>query len=268
MTQVLGKGEAIAITDADFARCADAIGCHPADLEAIAMVESGGFGWFPDGRIKILFEKHWFYKYLEGATRSSAVKAGLARAAWISPKQGGYNDQADADDRYALLEKAINVNREGAFKSISMGVYQIMGFNHRTCGHLTAEDMFEAFCTSEAYQLSAFVAFLKAKGLIDAIKARDFAKVETGYNGGGLKGAYANRMKVESDKLRAGKWKNYKAGMYGHSSKPEPVPPPVPIDAPPAPNQPAVMSQGPVPSGGWLAALLTVIANAFTRKPL
>ncbi len=45
-----------------------------------------------------------------------------------------------------------------------------------------------------------------------------------------------------------------------------PQPPPVPIDAPPAPNDPAVIAQGPVPSGGWLAALLSVIAKAFARK--
>ena len=255
MTQTLGKGEAIAISDADFARCADAIGCHPADLEAIAMVESGGFGWFPDGRIKILFEKHWFYKYIEGTTRTNAVKAGLARASWISPKQGGYNDQASADDRYELLEKAIKVNREGAFKSVSIGTYQIMGFNHRVCGHMTAEDMFNAFCKSEVYQLSAFVAFLKSKGLVSAIQRRDFAAVERGYNGGGLNGAYAARMKAESDKLRAGKWKNYKVGSYGVPKTPEPVAPPIPIDAEPAPDaKPNLISK-----------ILSILSKLFNR---
>lgn len=44
-------------------------------------------------------------------------------------------------------------------------------------------------------------------------------------------------------------------------------PPPVPIDAPPAPNsRPTVITQGPVPSGGWLATLLSVVAAAFGRK--
>ena len=72
MTQ-LGKGRAAAITDAEMAALADELGCHPADLEAIAKVESSGFGWFKGGRIKILFEKHWFYKFLTGAARSNAV---------------------------------------------------------------------------------------------------------------------------------------------------------------------------------------------------
>lgn len=254
---ILGKGEAIAISDADIAHLADSLSCHPADLEAIAMVESGGFGWFADGRIKILFEKHWFYKYLDGTTRANAVKAGLARSSWVSPKQGGYNDQATEADRYELLEKALKVNREGAFKSISIGTYQIMGFNHRVCGYMTAEDMFHAFCKSETNQLAAFASFLKSKSLVSAIQRRDFAAVERGYNGGGLNGVYAARMKAESDKLRAGKWKSYMPGPYGKSSASDPVAPPVPIDAPPAPApaQPNLLS-----------AILSILSKLFNRS--
>ena len=80
---VLGKGRAEAISARDIAQLADQLGCHPADLEAIAEVESNGFGWFADGRMKILFEKHWFYRNLTGSKRALAVKTGLARNAWI-----------------------------------------------------------------------------------------------------------------------------------------------------------------------------------------
>lgn len=265
-TPILGKGEAIAITDNDVANLADSLQCHPADLEAIAEVESGGFGWYADGRIKILFEKHVFYRYLDGAVRTNAMKSGLARAKWISPSSGGYKDQATVDQRYALLERALKVNREGAFKSVSIGKFQIMGFNHVVCGHPTAEDMFTKFCQSEVYQLSAFAAFLKSKGLISAIQRRAFAEIERGYNGGGLNGAYAVKMKAASDKLRAGKWKDYKPGSRTAPIAPV-SPPPVPIDAPPAQPKPAVITQGPVPSGGWLAAILKAIAAAFNRSP-
>ncbi len=57
-------------------------------------------GWLADGRIKILFEKHWFYKQLPDETRTNAMKNGLA-----------------------------------AFGSVSVGKFQIMGFNHKICGH-------------------------------------------------------------------------------------------------------------------------------------
>ena len=44
--------------------------------------------------------------------------------------------------------------------------------------------------------------------------------------------------------------------------EPAPIPPQRPIQS----DQPAVITQGPVPSGGWLAGILKVIAAAFGRK--
>lgn len=220
----LGKGKAVAISDADFASLANTLRCHPADLEAIAEVESNGFGWFPDGRLKILFEKHWFHKLLPEAKRARAVKAGLARRSWVSPAKGGYKDQPDADSRYRLLERAIAIDPEAAFQSISMGTYQIMGFNHALCGHQTAKQMFEAFCESEAYQLSAFAGFLVKKGLDEAIRKGDFDRVENVYNGGGLGGEYAKRMRAAASRLRAGKWADW--GLRQASpAQPPPIPP-------------------------------------------
>lgn len=209
--RILGKGKATAITDADIALLARTLRCHPAHIEAIAEVESNGFGWFSDGRIKILFEKHWFYKLIPEAKRSNAVKNGLARKNWISPAKGGYKDQPDADARYKLLERAIRVDREAAFKSISMGKFQIMGFNHKICGHQSAEQMFNAFCESEVYQLTAFAGFLVNNKLESAIQGGDFDRIEQVYNGGGLNGAYAKKMRTAAAKLKAGKWANWDA---------------------------------------------------------
>ena len=114
---MLGKGRAAAITDQDIEALALDIGCHPADLEAVAEVESGGFGWYPDGRIKILFEKHWFWKLLEADRRLEASRRGLARKAWKSPAAGGYKDQKSANQRYHLLERAMKMDKEAALKS-------------------------------------------------------------------------------------------------------------------------------------------------------
>jgi hypothetical protein len=226
----LGKGKATAITDADIASLARTLRCHPAHIEAIAEVESNGFGWFPDGRIKILFEKHWFYKLIPEAKRANAVKNGLARKNWISPQKGGYKDQPDADARYKLLERAIRVDREAAFKSISMGKFQIMGFNHKICGHQSAEQMFNAFCESEVYQLTAFAGFLVNNKLESAIQGGDFDRIEQVYNGGGLNGAYAKKMRAAAAKLKAGKWANWDA-----KEAPKPAPATTPAAKPETP---------------------------------
>jgi hypothetical protein len=220
MTQ-LGKGRAAAIAPAEMAALADELGCHPADLEAIAEVESGGFGWYREGRIKILFEKHWFFRLVEPALRATAVKLGLARKSWVPPSKGGYRDQKTPEQRYAILAEAIDLDCEAAFGSVSIGRFQIMGFNHKICGFASASAMWTKFLESERHQLRAFGNFLKSKGLVAAIRRRDFAKVEKGYNGGGLGGTYARRMKAESDKLRAGKWKNYRPGSMKAARAPE-----------------------------------------------
>lgn len=222
---VLGKGAALAITDSDIAALADELKVHPADLEAIAEVESSGFGWFPDGRIKILFEKHKFYKYIASGKRAEAVRLGLARKEFIKPKDGGYKDQPDANSRYAILVEAARLDQFAAFMSISMGRFQIMGFNYKTCGFVSPLEMFNAFCQSEAHQLRAFSAFLKAENLIGAIQRRDFATVEQGYNGGALNGEYASKMLKASNALRNGKWKDYKPGSL--DNVPVPLPRPV-----------------------------------------
>lgn len=211
---VLGKGRAQAITDTNISDLAFRWKVHPAALDAISKVESSGFGWFKDGRIKILFEKHWFYKNLSGAQRAEAVKKGLARKKWISPKRGGYKEQATASQRYNILAAAIKINKEAALQSISMGRYQIMGFNAALCGFDSAIHMWNAFLDSEAHQLRAFANFLVRKKLVKAIQRLDFETVEEVYNGGGLNGVYAAKMrKYYKDGLR-GKWKHYNEETY------------------------------------------------------
>lgn len=218
----MGKGLAKAITDLDFAILADDLGCHPADLEAIAKVESRGYGWYGDGRMKILWEYHWFWKLLPNdAMREKARKMGLARRDWVSPKRGGYKAQVSADARYYLLQRGIALHPEAAYQSISMGTFQIMGFNHDICGFPTAQAMFEAFCDSEAAQIRAFASFLKGRKLLPALRSRDFVRIEQVYNGGGLNGAYATQMSDWSEELRKGKWRGYQAGGV---AAPNPVP--------------------------------------------
>ncbi|WEX10266.1 N-acetylmuramidase family protein [Chelativorans sp. AA-79] len=256
----LGKGRAEAIGDRDIALLADTIGCHPADLEAIAIVESNGFGWFKDGRMKILFEKHWFYRNLDdGAKRNTAVKAGLARKAWIAPKDGGYKDQSNADARYRLLARAIEIDEEAALRSISMGKFQIMGFNYALCGFVSAKHMWAQFLDSEANQLRALARFLDGKDLWPALRSRDFATIEKIYNGGGLNGRYAARMAEEADRLRAGKWAGYETGQFAPQNGRD-APRPSPAPQPPKTPEPEPTS----PAGGNTGILALLFAGIIT----
>ena len=253
---MFGTGPAKALQNNAFARAAKMLKCHPADLEAIAIVESDGFGWFKDGRIKLLFEKHVFYKRLPATIRKKAVKAGLARRKWVSPRNGGYRDQKGATSRYKLFEAALKMHERAGYESASYGTYQIMGFNYKPCGFNSAKEMFEAFLTGEQAQLDAFIAFLRSRRLIVAIRKRDFDLVEKRYNGGGLKGAYAKLMLAASNKLRRTKWKNWNP----NAAIPMAVDPPIPDHVPVTPKQP----QKPVNAApAALVAALSALAGTI-----
>lgn len=220
---MLGKGRFTPYTDAQFAAFADRNGWHPARLEAIATVESGSSGVFPDGRMKILPEPHKFYERLPKAKRAEALRQGLATRSYKETKASGhYKRMGPASARYSLLMRWIAYDATAAYEAISMGRFQIMGFNHAKCGVPSAKAMFDAFCDSKLAQLEAFARFLIGAGLKAAVRDGDYEKVEDIYNGGGI-GSYSDRMEREEKRLRAGKWKGYKAGGMAKPVLADPV---------------------------------------------
>lgn len=220
---MLGKGTATAITKADIAAAADSLGAHPATLDAISQAESHGFGWFPDGRIKILPEPHKFHLALPKHKRVHALNMGLSTKSYRQTKSSGHYGRMSRDGsaQYVLLEKWIKYDEAAAYEAISIGRYQIMGFHWKMLGFASAKDMFDQFCESEEIQLQALVTFLRKKKLVKAVRTSNFDRIEHVYNGGGQNGAYAEKMARYEAKFRAGKWKGYKPGSYG---KPAPVP--------------------------------------------
>lgn len=256
---MLGQGRAAAISNDDMAALARELGCHPATLEAIAEVESNGFGWFDDGRIKILPEPHKFDDYLPKARRAEALRLGLASPSFEATRASGHYKRMTngPGPRYAFLARLIAFDENAAFNAISVGRFQIMGFNHEVCGYPTAKAMFDAFVDSEAEQLRAFGRFLVSKNLKAALAAENFDLVEQRYNGGGLNGVYATRMRAEAAKLKRGKWAKWPSDWPGKGKAPAaPAPQPAPagvgpvkpsVDSTPKSKVPPVPTPSPVP---------------------
>ena len=172
---------------------------------AITQVESGGSGYDPQGRIKVLFEKHKFYAHTVGQVRDAAVKAGLARRKWISPANGGYSDQPNNPAALKLLTQAMALDEAAALKSASYGAGQIMGENYKLCGWETVEDFVSDMVESEDAQIQAMFGFLKGRSLVDEMQAKDFAAIAGAYNGPGQVDAYAAKMRAAYKKLSNGK---------------------------------------------------------------
>jgi len=158
----------------DYISAARALDCEAAAVEAVAITETHRAAFDSQGRPTILFERHKFYKYTNGA--HAATHPDLCNAV-----AGGYGSTSSQYDR---LERAKALNEEAALKSASWGKFQIMGFNHSPAGYATVYIMVEAMKRSEQDHFEAFVKFVKADDrLLRAIRQKDWATFALVYNG-------------------------------------------------------------------------------------
>ncbi len=157
-------------------------------LRAVCEVESGSAGGFgPDGRPIILFEPHVFSRLTDH--RYDATQGGVSY-----PKWGAKPYPATQAARWDQLDYAARLDRPAALKSASWGLFQLMGFNFAACGFADIEAFVAAMRSGERAQLTAFAAFLQAKGLGAHLAAQDWAGFAAGYNGQGQVAVYSARL--------------------------------------------------------------------------
>jgi hypothetical protein len=137
-----------------------------------------GFGFRVDRRPQILFERHIFRKYTNGKFDRVAPE--------ISGPPGGFGSLSE---QYAKLERAIalcakaKLGAEPPLKATSWGMGQVMGFNCAVTGHASCLAMVQAMVRSEDEQLACMAGFLRANGLAERLRKRDWAGFARGYNG-------------------------------------------------------------------------------------
>ncbi|ENN93184.1 N-acetylmuramidase domain-containing protein [Bartonella bovis] len=198
MTQIIQKllsGNCKARTQGLVKSLAQEIGCEEAVVAAIISVESDGKGFDDEGRVKVLFEKHQFYKNLPSHKRQQAIKEDLAREEWISPKKGGYKEQKTNTQALKLLIAAITLDEEAALKSASYGAGQIMGNNYGILNWNTVQDFVTSMCSCEDEQIKAMFTFFKVRGLASSLRDKDFDAIARVYNGTGMVKEYGQRMR-------------------------------------------------------------------------
>lgn len=162
------------------------LGCDPAALKAVQMVESGGKGGFlPSGRPQILFEGHIFYKLLkenEGIPRANFIAKQYPTICYPSWDKKKYKGGEKEWDR---LEKAKKINEFCAIQSASWGMFQIMGMNFRRCGCITPFEFVEKMSESQQAQFELAVVFFQKSGCLSLLRARNWASFAKKYNGPG-----------------------------------------------------------------------------------
>ncbi|WP_128254448.1 N-acetylmuramidase family protein [Falsirhodobacter deserti] len=171
------RGRAERLNDFDLPEIGALIGVGEDELHAVIEVETAGGGYDSQGRPRMLFEPHVFWRELPAAKRKGAERAGLAYPVW--------GTRPYPKDSYQRLALARLLDNTAALRSASWGMGQIMGFNHKAAGYDTVQGMVAAFMDSEAAQLEAMVNFIRSEGLDDELRRHDWSAFARGYNGAG-----------------------------------------------------------------------------------
>ncbi len=167
-------------------------------VKAIVTVETGnGRGHMKDGRAKILFEGHKFWKWLEKEKLNpEEYQEGNENILYKTWTRNHYKGGAG---EYERLEKAKVINTKAAIYSASWGLFQILGENIedniKGRKYKNAEDFEEKQQLSEKYHFLDFLEFIKTKqvrkkALIHYISEEnkgnyDWEAFAFGYNGPG-----------------------------------------------------------------------------------
>lgn len=193
------------LTDARIAEIARENGIHPAALLAVKLIESGTKSGFLDsGKPQILFEGHVFYKYLKANVKSLDMNKLCAQYPNIVYPKWDRSKYFGGEKEWTRLEQARKINMKYANYAASWGMFQVMGFNYKTCGCKSIDEFVEKMCTSQEQQLLLTINFLKNSNLIVPLQKRQWATFAKGYNGPGfaqnkyhikLQAAYNNYLK-------------------------------------------------------------------------
>ncbi len=202
------------LSEQDVKDFASQFGLELAMVKAVNEIESNGKGFLVDGRPRILFEGHVFWRELDkrGVNPSSHVADGnkdVLYKKWTKIYYKGGTAE------YTRLEKAAGISNlpafhDAAYSSASWGSFQIMGFHYKNLGYNSVDDFVSAMHRHEREHLKAFGKFIsatsfKGKKLIDWIKEKNWAKFAEGYNGPGYKkNKYDTKLKKAYIKYSAG----------------------------------------------------------------
>ncbi len=170
------------LAEEDFANAATKLGCDVAAIKAVAEVESTGSGFLPDGRVKVLFEGHWFHRLTKGKFAQSHPTLSFPR--WTRQHYAkGKTAAIRGAGELNRLEQAMKLDRRAALLSASYGRFQVMGFNHAICGFPSVEDFYQAMQRGEADHLAAFCGYIVSNGLRDELREHRWADFASRYNG-------------------------------------------------------------------------------------
>ena len=184
------------LSEKDLIDFANQLGLELAVVKAVNEVESSGKGFLTNGRSKILFEGHVFWRELakRGIDPKALLNDNIKDVLYKTWERKYYKGGAAEYDR---LEKAARIStlpgvKEAAYCSASWGAFQIMGYHYKMLGYISIDDFVEKMNRNERDHLEAFGKFIsvvsfRGKSLVEWLKEKNWANFAHGYNGSGYK---------------------------------------------------------------------------------
>lgn len=170
------------LTDSDFSRAALELDVPIAAIKAVQEIETGGKGgFFCKNKPTILFEGHIFWNQLK--KRGINPEDHLVGNEDILYPKWTKKYYLGGEKEYNRLNRARFIDSESALCSASWGMFQIMGFNYKSCGYTKVNDFVDDMCKSEGKQLDIFISFIKANKLDKYLKELDWDGFARKYNG-------------------------------------------------------------------------------------
>lgn len=166
------------LTDCDYRQVARQLGIDIASIKAIVEIETGRThrGFNDDGSPIVNFDLRVF------RTMASRRKIDLDSFEESHPlvfSEGG----ATQSEHHARLCKAMSIDSVAAIQSTFWGMFQIGGFNWKSCGASSVSHFVELMSASERSQLDLFAEFIRSSGLLPLLQAKDWSAFARGYNG-------------------------------------------------------------------------------------
>lgn len=191
------------LTEAEIVAAATAAKVEPAALRAVISVESGGSGFLPDGRLKILLEGHLLWRRLQSRgidpTPLHRNRPDLCFPRWTRRHyRGGVGEwnrvqdvldwaSAHAPERFESYKKA-------AYEACSWGLFQLLGMNHAAAGYANVYALKHDFETGEAAQLRAILRWMEQTGILPFLQRKQWPQFVRRYNGPGQVPLYSARL--------------------------------------------------------------------------
>lgn len=169
------------LTETDFRIVAEELGVEAAVIKAVVSIEAGAQmkGFWAPGVPVINFDRTMYLKY-----RNKVPSTSGAKGETVPEGLTGY-----ARQEWTQLINARKNNAQGANMGTFWGMFQIGGFNYRLCGCGSVDEMVRLMSYSELEQLELFAAFIRNAGMLDDLRAKNWAKFARKYNGA----SYARR---------------------------------------------------------------------------